>query len=59
MFAKIVSALLAKIVLVVLILLLIGALPVWRHSARWGFIPAALIAIMALVVYVFARLGRI
>jgi hypothetical protein len=48
-----------KIVLFPLILLLIGALPVWRRSARWGYIPAALIAVALAVVYVFARLGRL
>ncbi len=59
MFAKIVSVIFGKFLLVFLLLLLIFALPVWRHSARWGFVPAAVIAILAVVVYVFARLGRL
>ena len=59
MFAKIVSVMFGKLLLLILIVLLIGALPVWRHSARWGYIPAALIAIALVVVYVFARIGRL
>ncbi|MGO9675587.1 MAG: DUF3309 family protein [Methylocella sp.] len=59
MFAKIISALFGKLLLLILIVLLIGALPVWRHSARWGYIPAALIAVALVVVYAFARLGRL
>jgi Protein of unknown function (DUF3309) len=48
-----------KLVLFFLLLLLIGALPFWRHSARWGYIPAGFLALTLLVVYVFARLGRL
>jgi hypothetical protein len=59
MFAKIFSVLLAKFAIAFLILLLIGALPIWRHSARWGLIPAAFIAMLVMVVYIFARIGRI
>ena len=59
MLAKVFSALLAKFAIAFLILLLIGALPIWRHSARWGLIPAAIIAMLVMVVYIFARIGRI
>jgi hypothetical protein len=59
MLAKIFSALLAKFAIAFLVLLLIGALPIWRHSARWGLIPAAIIAMLVVVVYIFARIGRI
>ena len=59
MLAKVFSALLAKFAIAFLILLLIGALPIWRHSARWGLIPAAIIAMLVMVVYIFVRIGRI
>jgi hypothetical protein len=59
MLAKIFSAVLAKFAIAFLIVLLIGALPIWRHSARWGLIPAAIIAMLVIVVYIFARIGRI
>lgn len=59
MLAKIFSAVLGKFAILLLILLLIGALPIWRHSARWGLIPAAIIAMLTVVVYIFARIGRI
>jgi low affinity Fe/Cu permease len=58
-FAKIVSARFGKFVLFVLALLFIGALPIWPYSRRWGFVPAAIVAVMTLLVFVFVRLGRI
>ena len=29
------------ILIVILVLLLVGALPTWRHSSNWGPYPAA------------------
>ncbi len=59
MFGKLFNVFLAKFALLLLIAALIAALPIWRHSARWGFVPAVVIAILIVIVYVFARLGRI
>ena len=39
---------------VVLVMLLIGALPQWRHSARWGYGPSG--ALGAIIVVVAALL---
>jgi hypothetical protein len=30
----------STIVIVLLVLLLVGALPTWSHSANWGYYPA-------------------
>jgi hypothetical protein len=38
------------ILLVVLVLLLIGALPQWRHSVNWGYGPSGALAVGVLVV---------
>lgn len=44
------------ILLVVLVLLLIGALPTWPHSANWGYGPSGglglvLVIILLLVIF--------
>jgi hypothetical protein len=59
MFAKIVSVLFGKFVLFVLAILFVAALPIWPHSRRWGLVPAAVVAVVALLVFAFVRLGRI
>ncbi len=46
------------ILLVILILMLIGALPTWQHSASWGPYPAGGIGIVVLVLVIFLLLGR-
>ena len=40
------------ILLIVLILLLIGALPTWPHSARWGYGPSGGIGTILLILLI-------
>ena len=47
------------ILLVILILLLIGALPAWPHSARWGYLPSGGLGLVLLVVVLLMLIGRI
>ncbi|NTV11662.1 MAG: DUF3309 domain-containing protein [Zoogloea sp.] len=47
------------IVLIVLVLLLIGALPSWPHSASWGYAPSGLLGVVLIVVLVLMLLGRL
>ncbi|MBV5262503.1 DUF3309 family protein [Pinisolibacter aquiterrae] len=47
------------VLLIVLVLFLIGALPRWPHSARWGYYPSSGIGIVLAVVVVLLLLGRI
>jgi hypothetical protein len=47
------------ILLVVLILLLLGALPIWRYSAGWGYYPSGGLGLVLLIVVVLAILGRL
>jgi len=47
------------ILLVILILLLVGALPTWPHSANWGYYPSGGIGLILVIVVILAVLGRI
>jgi hypothetical protein len=50
---------LSTIVIVLLILLLVGALPTWPHSANWGYAPGGALGTVLVVVLILALLGRI
>jgi hypothetical protein len=50
---------LSTILIVLLILLLIGALPTWPHSAGWGYAPGGLLGTVLVVVLILALMGRI
>ncbi len=44
------------ILLVVLILLLVGALPTWPHSAKWGYAPSGGLGLVVLILVLAGRL---
>jgi hypothetical protein len=50
---------LGTILLIVLILILIGVLPTWPHSSRWGYYPTGGVGVVLLVVIVLLLMGRI
>jgi Protein of unknown function (DUF3309) len=47
------------ILLVILILLLVGALPTWPHSANWGYFPSSGLGLVFLVLVILVLTGRI
>ena len=47
------------ILLIILILLLVGALPTWPHSASWGYFPSGILGVVLVVVLILLLLGRI
>ena len=47
------------ILLVVLILLLLGALPTWPHSSKWGYRPSGGLGLILVVVIILILLGKI
>ena len=47
------------ILLIVLVLLLVGALPRWPHSASWGYYPSSGLGLLLVVVVVLLLAGRI
>ena len=40
------------ILLVILVLLLLGALPSWPYSRRWGYAPSGLLAVAVIILVV-------
>ncbi len=50
---------LGTILIVVLILVLVGALPTWRHSQSWGYAPSGLLGTVLIIVLILVLLGRL
>jgi hypothetical protein len=50
---------LGTILLIVLVLFLIGALPTWRHSARWSYYPSGGLSLILLIVIVLLLTDRL
>jgi len=50
---------LGTILLIVLVLMLIGALPRWPHSQRWGYFPSGGLGIVLIIVVLLLLTGRI
>ena len=49
----------STILIVLLVLMLLGALPTWRHSREWGYAPSGGLGLIALVLVVLLLMGRI
>lgn len=50
---------LGTILLIVLILILVGVIPTWPHSANWGYYPSSLIGTILIIVLILLLLGRL
>ena len=50
---------LGTIVLVFLILLLVGALPTWPHSRKWGYGPTGGLGLIVVIVLILVLMGRL
>ena len=49
----------STILIIILILLLIGALPTWPHSAGWGYYPSGGLGLIVLIVVILLLTGRL
>jgi hypothetical protein len=47
------------ILIVVLVLLLVGALPTWPHSANWGYYPSGGLGLILLILLILLLTGRL
>ncbi|MGB5080618.1 MAG: DUF3309 family protein [Burkholderiales bacterium] len=50
---------LGAILLVVLVLMLVGIIPTWPHSRRWGYGPSGGVGLILLIVLILFLLGKI
>ena len=53
------TTMLGTILLIILILMLLGALPSWRHSAQWGYGPSGGLGLIVIILIILVLLGRI
>jgi Protein of unknown function (DUF3309) len=53
------NEMLLTILIVVLLLMLVGALPRWNHSRRWGYFPSSGLGLVLVIVIVLLLVGRL
>ena len=53
------SMAMSTILLIILILLVIGALPTWPHSAGWGYYPSGGLGVLLVILLVLVLLGKV
>lgn len=50
---------LGLILLIIVIVLLVGAVPTWPHSASWGYGPSGGLGLVLVILLILVLLGRI
>jgi len=50
---------LGTILLILLLLMLVGAIPTWPHSASWGYFPSGALGTVLIVVLILVLMGRL
>ena len=49
----------STILIIVLVLLLVGVLPTWPHSANWGYFPSGGLGLVLLILIILVLTGRL
>jgi hypothetical protein len=49
----------STLLLIILVILLIGAIPVWPYSSSWGYYPSGGLGIVLLILVILLFTGRI
>ena len=47
------------ILLILVVLLLAGALPMWPHSRKWGYYPSGGLGLVLLILLILVLMGRL
>jgi hypothetical protein len=47
------------IIIILLVLALVGALPLWPHAANWGYYPSGVVGILVIILIVLLLTGRL
>lgn len=50
---------LGMILVIVLVLALLGVIPTWPHSSKWGYGPSGGIGLVLLIIVILLLLGKI
>jgi hypothetical protein len=50
---------LSTIILIVVVLMLVGVLPTWPHSANWGYAPSGVLGTVLIILLVLLLLGKL
>ena len=50
---------LGTIILIVSVLMLVGVLPTWPHSANWGFAPSGVLGTVLIVLIILILMGKL
>jgi hypothetical protein len=50
---------LGTILVIILILILLGVIPTWPHSASWGYGPSGIVGVILVILLILVLLGRI
>lgn len=50
---------LGTILLIVVILMLIGAIPTWPHSRKWGYGPSGGVGLVLVILLILLLMGRL
>ena len=48
-----------SVLLVILLLMVVGAIPRWPHSANWGYVPSGGLGLVFLIILILVLMGRI
>jgi hypothetical protein len=49
----------STILLVILVLLVLGALPLWPYSSGWGYYPSGGLGLILIILIILAVTGRL
>jgi len=50
---------LGTIIIIVVALMLVGLLPTWPHSAKWGYAPSGTLGTILIVLLILLVLGKL
>lgn len=48
----------STLLLIIVIILLLGAIPVWPYNKSWGYWPGALIGLILIILLILMLLGK-